>query len=306
MMRNFVLCPKALLNSQRASLAFFLATSLSYSYILANWNRSRWLHTRRLLLKLLFRQLSVTTGGSRLRPNISSSVSSTFHLRKTKLSPSLSLSYENSGPLLILRGIESRLVDQNGVSYLDTRNNVAHVGHCHPKVVAAVQDQVSALNTNTRYLHPNICILAEKLLNLLPSPLEVVFFVNSGSEANDLALRLARAKTRCTNTIVLDHAYHGHTLGTLDVSPYKYDTSKEFNFSENQCNPSHVKKVPFPDLYRDNTQDSNGALEKYTSFVEQACNEFGGMGKVSAIIMESGMRYVAVGFLLRITLLPLL
>lgn len=241
-----------------------------------------------------------------MRPNTSSSVSSTFHLRKTKLSPSLSLSYENSGPLLILRGLGSRLVDQNGVSYLDTRNNVAHVGHCHPKVVAAVQNQVAILNTNTRYLHPNICILAEKLLNLLPSPLEVVFFVNSGSEANDLALRLARAKTRCTNTIVLDHAYHGHTLGTLDVSPYKYDTSKEFNFSGNQCNPSHVKKVPFPDVYRDNTQDSTGAHEKYTHFVEQACSEFGGAGNVSAIIMECGMRYVTVGFLLRIVLLPLL
>jgi 4-aminobutyrate aminotransferase-like enzyme len=228
--------------------------------------------------------LDSTTGGSTAT---TTPYHSTYHLRKTMLSPSLSLSYENSEPLLILRGIGSKLVDQNGVSYLDTRNNVAHVGHCHPKVVAAVQDQVSELNTNTRYLHPNVCLLAEKLLNLLPSPLEVVFFVNSGSEANDLALRLARAKTRCKNTIVLEHAYHGHTLGTLDVSPYKY---KEFSFSVNQCSPSHVKKVPFPDLYRDNIQVSTEALEKFTSFVEQACNEFGGKGNVSAIIMESGMR----------------
>ncbi len=288
MIGNLVVSSSASLNCQRSSLAFFFATSLSYSYLLANyWKRSRWVdNTSRFLLKLFFRRVSLTCDGIRLISN-TASYSSIYHLRKTKLSPSLSLSYENSEPLMILRGVGSKLVDQNGVSYLDTRNNVAHVGHCHPKVVAAIRDQVSELNTNTRYLHPNVCLLAEKLLNLLPSPLEVVFFVNSGSEANDLALRLARAKTRSKNTIVLDHAYHGHTLGTLDVSPYKY---KEFNFSEKQSNPSHVNKIPFPDLYRDNLQDSTEALEKFTFFVEQACNEFGGKGNVSSIIMESGMR----------------
>ena len=114
-----------------------------------------------------------------------------------------------------------------GVSYLDTRNNVAHVGHTNPYVVGRIQQQVGTLNTNTRYLHPAVTKLAQKLIEKWftpPSPkstdadtpsapysqqqpqLEVVVFVNSGSEANDLALRLAKAYTGSSNTIVVDRA----------------------------------------------------------------------------------------------------
>ena len=82
-----------------------------------------------------------------------------------------------------------------GAPILDGVNNVAHVGHCHPRVVDAVQRQMAVLNTNTRYLHDNIVRYAERLTATLPAPLRVCFFVNSGSEANDLALRLARAFT---------------------------------------------------------------------------------------------------------------
>jgi ethanolamine-phosphate phospho-lyase len=102
-------------------------------------------------------------------------------------------------------------MDEKGASYLDTRNNVAHVGHGNPYVVNAIQTQLSKLNTNTRYLHPNVVELARRLADKLPDPLEVVVFVNSGSEANDLALRLARAYTKSNNTIVVERAYHGHT-----------------------------------------------------------------------------------------------
>jgi 4-aminobutyrate aminotransferase-like enzyme len=115
------------------------------------------------------------------------------------------------------------LYDETGRAYLDVYNNVPLVGHCHPKVVEAVQQQIALLNTNTRYLHDNIVNYAERLTALMPAPLSVCYFLNSASEANELALRLARAKTRRDETIVLEHAYHGHTNTLIDISPYKFD-----------------------------------------------------------------------------------
>ena len=116
-----------------------------------------------------------------------------LELREKHFVKSVSLSYANSGPLMIIGGKGSRLIDESGRSYLDTRNNVAHVGHGHPRVVQAIQEQVQRLNTNTRYLHPNVVELARRLVEKLPESLHKVIFVNSGSEAYDLALRLARA-----------------------------------------------------------------------------------------------------------------
>ena len=113
--------------------------------------------------------------------------------REDHLSGTLSLSYRE--PLHIVRGYRSFLYDTEARPYLDMVNNVCHVGHCHPRVVRAAEKQLAVLNTNTRYLHPNIVDYAERLTAKLPDPLEVCFFVNSGSEANDLALRLARIHT---------------------------------------------------------------------------------------------------------------
>jgi 4-aminobutyrate aminotransferase-like enzyme len=133
----------------------------------------------------------------------------------------LSIAYEK--PLNIVRGSMQYLYDDEGRRYLDAYNNVAHVGHCHPKVVAAGQKQMEQLNTNTRYLSDLILEYAEKLTGTLPDPLNVCFFVNSGSEANELALRLARAHTKARDLIVLEHAYHGNTTTLIDISPYKHD-----------------------------------------------------------------------------------
>lgn len=127
-------------------------------------------------------------------------------LRQDHCCSSQSVSYSNTDPLLIIRGEGSKLYDEKGIEYLDTRNNVGHVGHSHPKVVEAIARQACAINTNTRYLHPNHVRLAKKLLSKCPAPLQKVFFVNSGSEANDLALRLARAHTKNKQVIVVDHA----------------------------------------------------------------------------------------------------
>jgi 4-aminobutyrate aminotransferase-like enzyme/Ser/Thr protein kinase RdoA (MazF antagonist) len=145
----------------------------------------------------------------------------TLAQRRTLLGKNLSISYQH--PLKIVRGWMQYLYDETGRAYLDVYNNVPLVGHSHPRVVKAAQEQLAVLNTNTRYLHDNVNRYAERLTRLLPAPLRVCFFVNSGSEANELALRLARAHTKREDIIVLEHAYHGHTSTLIDISPYKFD-----------------------------------------------------------------------------------
>ena len=129
-------------------------------------------------------------------------------LRRKYLSPSLSLSYDE--PIHIVRGEGQYLYDKEGNRYLDAVNNIQHVGHCHPKVVNAAEKQNALLNTNTRYLDETIVRYAKLLTNKLPNGLDVCFFTNSGSESNDLALRIARCITGSKETIVLDCAYHCH------------------------------------------------------------------------------------------------
>jgi len=145
----------------------------------------------------------------------------TLAARRDLLGRNLSISYQR--PLKIVRGWMQYLYDNTGRAYLDVYNNVPLVGHSHPRVVRAAQAQLALLNTNTRYLHDNVNRYAERLTRLLPAPLRVCFFVNSGSEANELALRLARAHTGREDIIVLEHAYHGHTNTLIDISPYKFD-----------------------------------------------------------------------------------
>src|SRR5207247_6050394 len=137
--------------------------------------------------------------------------------RKKHLGPSLSISYKS--PLHIVAGSRQYLYDSAGRRYLDCVNNVAHVGHSHPYVVRAASEQMRRLNTNTRYLHENLIEYTERLTATLPEPLSVVYLVCSGSEANELALRLARAHTGENEVIVVDGAYHGNTSAMADLSP---------------------------------------------------------------------------------------
>jgi 4-aminobutyrate aminotransferase-like enzyme/Ser/Thr protein kinase RdoA (MazF antagonist) len=142
-------------------------------------------------------------------------------VRDTLLGRNLSVSYQR--PLKIVRGWKQYLYDDTGRAFLDVYNNVPLVGHSHPRVARAAQEQLALLNTNTRYLHDNVIRYAGRLTELLPAPLRVCYFLNSGSEANELALRLARAHTGREDVIVLEHAYHGHTNTLIDISPYKFD-----------------------------------------------------------------------------------
>ena len=165
-----------------------------------------------------------------------------FTARHKLLGANLSLSYDK--PLKIVSGSRQFLYDETGRAFLDVYNNVPLVGHSHPRVSRAIETQLRLLNTNTRYLHDNILAYAERLTKLLPAPLRVCYFVNSGSEANELALRLARAHTGREDVLVLQHAYHGHTSTLIDISPYK------FNGPGGRGQKSWVHVAPLADDYR--------------------------------------------------------
>ncbi len=162
--------------------------------------------------------------------------------RKVVLSRALSLNFRD--PIEIVRGSGAYLYDDSDRPFLDLVNNVAHVGHSHPRVVRAGQEQMALLNTNTRYINQHAIEFARALASTMPDPLNVVFYVNSGSEANDLALRLARAHTHARGMLVLDHAYHGHITSIIDISPYK------FARRGGAGRPDHVRVVPTPDSYK--------------------------------------------------------
>ena len=164
--------------------------------------------------------------------------------------PSLSLSYRT--PLHIVRGEGAYLYDADGRAYLDCVNNVAHVGHAHPRVVEAGAVQMRLLNTNTRYLHDTVLTYAERLTALLPEHLDTVFFTNSGSESNELALRLARTATGRPDVACVDVAYHGNTQRLVEVSPYKFAGPGGAGRRDD------VQVVPLPDPYR-GTHRGNGA-----------------------------------------------
>lgn len=162
--------------------------------------------------------------------------------RAVRLGQNLSLNFRE--PLEIVRGEGAYLFDVEGRAYLDLVNNVAHVGHANPYVTAIAARQQATLNTNTRYLHPTIVEFARNLAATMPDPLSVVYFVNSGSEANDLAIRLAAAYTGGSGFISLRHAYHGHTASVIDISPYK------FLGRGGAGTPEHVRVAELPDAFK--------------------------------------------------------
>jgi 4-aminobutyrate aminotransferase-like enzyme/Ser/Thr protein kinase RdoA (MazF antagonist) len=125
-------------------------------------------------------------------------------------------------PMNLVRGRGVWLYDEDGLGYLDAINNVTHVGHAEPRVSAAAAAQMNKLNTNSRFVYEGIAAYAERLCATLPAPLEVAFLVCTGSEANDLALRIARQVTGRTDMLVIDGAYHGNTTAVTGISPNRY------------------------------------------------------------------------------------
>jgi 4-aminobutyrate aminotransferase-like enzyme len=196
--------------------------------------------------------------------------------RRRHIGPNLSLAY--ASPLAIVRGSGQYLYDHEGRGYLDLVNNVCHVGHCHPKVVEAARRQSELLNTNTRYLHEHLVEYARRLSSLLPDPLNVCYFVCSGSEANELALRLARSHTGRRNVLVLDGAYHGNSSALVDISPYKFDGPGGGG------RPEHVRVAPMPDGYRGRHRGSG--VETGRRYAGDLKAVLGDGGEIGAFIAE--------------------
>ncbi len=215
-----------------------------------------------------------------LRPPETDGEVDILHARRQYLGRSLSISYKK--PLHMVRGYMQYLYDTTGRRYLDTVNNVPHVGHQHPRVVRAAQRQMAVLNTNTRYLHENIVRFAEELLATFPPELSVVHFVNSGSEANELALRMVRAYTGQRDMVAVEVGYHGNTGGCIDISSYKFDGKG------GKGAPPHTHIVPMPDTFRGLYRDENDAGEKYAEHVRLAIEKVQLLGRnVSGFICES-------------------
>ena len=201
--------------------------------------------------------------------------------RKAHFGDNLVLSYRD--PIMLVRSWQHHLFDEWGRPYLDAYNNVPHVGHAHPRIQAVATDQLKRINSNTRYLHSAQTTFADKLLSKLPDPLEVCFFVNSGSEANELALRLVRAHTGAKGMITPDHGYHGNTTGAIDLSAYKFN-------AKGGVGPSDwVELVEVADDYRGSFgRDDPDRAQKFAGLVDGAIERLAVQDiKVAGFIAET-------------------
>lgn len=213
-----------------------------------------------------------------LQKNIETSNTELINYRKQHLGKSLSLQYKV--PIKMVRGAGQYLMDQFGRTYLDTVNNVAHVGHEHYEVVKAGQEQMALINTNSRYLHDNINALAKELLETLPAELSVLHFVNSGSEANELAIRMVKAATGERDIIASEVGYHGNSNMCIDISSYKFDGKGGSGA------PEHTHIFPLPDAYRGKYRGED-AGEKYAEEVQKQIDIVHEKGRgVGALIIE--------------------
>lgn len=192
----------------------------------------------------------------------------------------------------MVKGQGQYLYDELGNEYLDCINNVAHVGHGNKRVLEAVSKQLSLLNTNSRFLHDNLSLYAKRLTSYMPEHLSVCYLVNSGSEANDLAMRLARAYTSRKDIVCVDGAYHGNLSSTMAISPYKNDHVIDFK----PAKWAHV--APLPCEYRGKYNRDNVATTAsgnddmigrlYAKASEQVIEEAKSRGrKVAAFFVES-------------------
>ncbi len=217
---------------------------------------------------------------SELFPKVSLPKSTLLQKRSERLGKNLSIGYQR--PLKAVRGWMQYLYDENGQKYIDAYNNVPHVGHCHPRVVDALQAQARRLNTNTRYLSDTVIEYAEALAETMPAGLDVCYFLNSASEANELALRMARAKTGGKDLIVLEGAYHGHSTSLIDISPYKHAGPGGAGA------PEWVHTAPIADVYRGPFRDPETAGQNYAAAVGEIIEQLKSEGRqLSGFIAES-------------------
>ncbi|XP_076048169.1 ethanolamine-phosphate phospho-lyase-like isoform X2 [Oratosquilla oratoria] len=171
------------------------------------------------------------------------------HARSTHIPRGCVLHYA-SAPLKIVRAQKQYMIDDFGIQYLDCVSNVAHVGHCHPQIVSAGQAQMSRLVTAQGFINDCLNQYVKSFLETLPDVLSVCYLVNSGSEANDLALRLAKAYTRRHDVVVFDDAYHGNLGNLIDISPKMFK-----RMSQGKKDFIHV--LPLPDTFRGSYREAD-------------------------------------------------
>ncbi len=199
-------------------------------------------------------------------------------------------------PLHLVRGEGVWLFDSDGTRYLDMYNNVPHVGHCHPRVVDAISRQASTLNTHTRYLHENVLNLAERLTGKFSDDLDTAMFCCTGTEANELALRIARRCTGGTGIIVTDFAYHGNSQAIYEIST---------DIVPAEDVPDYVVTVPSPDIYRGACRDAD-AGRRYAEHVRDAIATLESRGVklaafvIDTIVSSSGVVSPPAGYLSRV------
>jgi 4-aminobutyrate aminotransferase-like enzyme len=196
--------------------------------------------------------------------------------RRRALAPSYQLFYDE--PVQLVRGEGVRVWDDAGRAYLDCYNNVPSVGHAHPRVVEAICDQTALINTHTRYLHPTIVELAERLAELLPGALSTCYFVCSGTEANDLAVQIARTVTGHRGVVVTERSYHGnsHLVGRLSTDSYPADER-----------PAWLAVVEPPNTYRGpfRAGEHDRLGRRYADLVVEGLDELGERGHHPAALM---------------------
>jgi len=199
--------------------------------------------------------------------------------RERTMAPNVAIFWKSSGGLVVEQAEGCYMVESGtGKRYLDCINNVAHVGHSHPRVVKVGQKALSQVQTNARFLHPIQQQYIQKLLSTVPKELNTVFFCCTGSEANDLALRIARAHTSATrggDTIVIDGGYHGHTQALIDISTYKWRQATD---GKNR-KPTSTHVVSLPDTFRGPHRGFTAQSgREYAREVERVVEETGGVG----------------------------
>jgi 4-aminobutyrate aminotransferase-like enzyme len=196
--------------------------------------------------------------------------------RKKLLGPAYSLFYRN--PLHIVRGEGAWLYDADGRQYLDMYNNVPHVGHCHRRVVDAIARQGGLLNTHTRYLHELVLDYAERLTATLPDGLDVAMFSCTGTEANELALRIARTVTGGVGVIVTEYSYHGNSQAISEITT---------EYRRPETLPPYVIAVPAPDTYRGRYRGDDAA-DRYASHVAEAVETLRSRGvRLAALVLDT-------------------
>jgi 4-aminobutyrate aminotransferase-like enzyme len=205
---------------------------------------------------------------------ISANMAALLARRARVLGPSYKLFYEQ--PVHFVRGEGVRLYDEEGTPYLDVYNNVPSVGHCHPRVVEAQSRQAATLNTHTRYLYDIVLTYAERLVATFPTELANAMFTCTGSEANDLAFRIARTYTGNSGIIVTANGYHGITAAVAEASP---------SLGAGVPLGPHVRAVPAPDAYR--AGEANVA-DRFTADVQAAIDDLARHGiKPAALVFDT-------------------